>query len=60
MTHQPIHHEPTDPPDLPVIPVSAATFEALAGTLGAVVEIGDPDVVRFNGAAYFVADEVTC
>lgn len=49
-----IHHEPTDEPTPRLIPVSADTFEALAHTLGAVVELGEPDVVRFNQALYRV------
>lgn len=53
----PIHFEPTDPADLPIVPVAPDQWERIAGTLGAShVELGDGEAaVAFNGRLYLLA-----
>ena len=55
MTAAPLHFEPTDPDDLPLIAVPADQWERIAGTIGARVELdpaGGGDVVIYNGYCY--------
>lgn len=49
----PIMHEPTDEPELPVIPISASLYNRLAATVHARFEVdGDRTVLLYNGQAY--------
>lgn len=53
----PLMFEPTDPPDLPVIPIPAAEFDHIAARRGAVIELdaGGRDVVIVDGVEWEVA-----
>lgn len=54
----PIHYEPTDPPTLPVVPVTPEAFDAIARDRGAVIEL-DPNgrvaAVLLNSVEYVTA-----